>query len=588
MKPKNKKTIKYNGGAAMMVLVFFFVFISLSILMGIVTPTIREFRIASDGFSSRQTYYLAESGVEDVLYRLKNSKPVSSTEVLVLGDSEATTTLTDIGGGQKQISTLGDINSHQRKIEVTLSTATGVSFNYGVLVGQGGVTLNGTGVINGNVYANGPITSDSSSYITGTAISANSPAIDSDQSNGSGTPPSNIVFGKTTATQDVAQSFKVATSSPLNKIQLYIKRTSSSPSNATVKIMNDVSGNIGTTVLASGTLSASSVTTSYGWVDVSFTDNPLLDITKDYWMVVDAGTSSTKYYTIGATISDNYTDGKSKIGQLGGTWNNTNTNTIDYYFKIYLGGFSGSITGISQYNQLRVGTVSGTAQAHTVTAVNSSGNIYCQVGSQNNKACISQPDPTYTSFPVSEANITQWEVDASTGGVYSGDYSVGYAGATLGPKIINGNLIVSGGSVLTVSGTIWVKGNLTLNGGSLIKLSPSYGSNDGVILVDGTVAISGGGHATGSGTAGSYLMFLSKSTSLTSAISISGGSGAVIAYAPYGAVSVTGGAALKEATGYKLNVAGGSSITYESGLTNNNFSSGPSGTWNVNSWQEVE
>lgn len=588
MKPNNKKEYKKNGGAAMMVLVFFFVFISLSILMGIVTPTIREFRIASDNLSSKQTYYLAESGVEDVLYRLKNSKQVGATEVLILGDSEATTITTDIGVGQKQISTTGDIDSHQRKIDVTLSTATGVSFNYGVLVGQGGVTLNGTGIINGNVYANGPITSDSSSYITGTAISANSPSITADQSNGSGIPPSNIAFGNTTATQDVAQSFRVGALSPLNKIQLYIKRTSNSPSNATVKIMNDVSGNIGTTVLASGTLSAASVTTSYGWIDVSFTNNPLLDTTKDYWVVVDAGTSSSKYYTLGATISDNYTNGKSKIGQLGGTWNNTNTNTIDYFFKIYLGGFNGLITGISQYNQLRVGTVSGTAQAHTVTAVNSTGNIYCQVGSQNNKACISQPDPTYTSFPVSESNITQWEVDASTGGIYSGNYSVGYAGATLGPKIIDGNLSVSSGGTLNVSGTIWVKGNLTLDGGALIKLDSSYGSNDGVILVDGTVTVTGGGHATGSGTAGSYLMFLSKSSSLTSAISISGGSGAVIAYAPYGAVTVTGGAALKEATGYKLIVSGGSSITYESGLTNNNFSSGPSGTWSVNSWKEVE
>ncbi len=585
MKIKNK--IKLNGGAAMMVLVFFFVFISLTILMGIVSPAVREFKITNDSFLSKQTYFLAESGVEDVLYRLKNNKQVSGTETLVLGSSSSITSITDIGGGQKEIDTLGNTNSHQRKIDVVLNTATGVSFNYGVLVGQGGVTLNGSGVINGNVYADGPIVSDSSSYITGTAISANSPSISANQTNGMGVPINNIIFGNTSTTQDIAQSFRTSVLSPLNKIQLYIKKVGS-PSNATIKIMDDSNGSVGSNIIASGTLSASAVTTSYGWVEVSFTSNPILDTSKSYWIVVDSSSSSSKYYVIGGTSGNSYTNGESKIGQLGGIWDSTNSINIDYYFNLYLGGILGSISGTSQYNQLRVGTVSGGAQAHTVNYVNSTGNIYCQDGTGNNKSCLSQSDPAYVSYPVSDANINQWQLDASSGGTISGDYNVGYAGATIGPKIINGNLTVSGGGTLTVSGSIWVKGNIILNGGSLTKLSTSYGSNDGIILADGTITVSGGGHADGSGTTGSYLMLLSKSYSTTSAISISGGSGAVIAYAPYGTISVSGGASLKEATGYKLLVEGGSSITYESGLTNNNFSSGPGGTWNINSWKEAE
>ena len=71
------------------------------------------------------------------------------------------------------------------------------------------------------------------------------------------------------------------------------------------------------------------------------------------------------------------------------------------------------------------------------------------------------------------------------------------------------------------------------------------------------------------------------------AIEVSGGSGAVIVYAPDGTIRITGGASLKEATGYRIYVSGGSSITYESGLTDNNFSSGPSGSWSINSWKEV-
>ena len=164
---------------------------------------------------------------------------------------------------------------------------------------------------------------------------------------------------------------------------------------------------------------------------------------------------------------------------------------------------------------------------------------------------------------------------------------MGWQNATLGPKKIVGNLTVSGGGILTVTGNMWVTGNLVLDGNGIIKLASSYGVNDAVIVVDGTVTISGGGHATGSGTTGSYLMFYTTSYS-TSAASVNGGAGAVIVYAPNGTISISGGASLKEATGYKINIDGGSSITYESGLTNNNFSSGPSGSWSINSWGESQ
>jgi hypothetical protein len=584
---KNNIKIKYNGGAAMMVLVVFFVFISLTILMGIVTPTVREYRTATDNFKSKQTYFLAESGIEDVVYRLKNSIKTAPTQTLVLGTSQATTTITNLSVDKKKISTLGDTNSIERKVEVTLNTATGSSFNYGVQVGQGGVYLD-SGMIYGNVYANGPITASSSgsNLISGTAISANSPSLVTDQSNGTGTPAANIIFGNATATQDIAQGFRVTTASPLNKVQLYIKKTSS-PSDATVKIMDDASGNIGTNVLASGTLASSLVTTSYGWIEVAISPNVILDPSKNYWMVIDSGTSSNKYYTIGGTTGNAYTNGASKIGQLGGTWNTTNANTSDYYFNIYLGGINGSIIGDGQYNPLHIGTVSGTAQAHTVNNVNSTGNIYCKSGTFNNKSCINQADPTYVSFPVSDANVEQWKTDASVGNTYNGNYTVNSSGDSIGPKIINGNLTVTSGGTLTITGTIWVKGNLILNGGSFTKASSSYGSNDAVVIVDGTISISGGAKALGSGTTGGYLMLFTSSNSI-SAMSISGDAGALIAYAPYGTITITGGSAVKAATGYKLNLTGNSSITYESGLTNNNFSSGPSGTWNIDSWKEVE
>lgn len=588
-----KKNYSSSKGAAMIIVVFFFMLISLTILFGIVTPVVREFQIASNNFDSKQSYFIAESGIEDMMYRVKNNMNtgvIGADRVLFLNDSFVSipTEFIDLGNGKKKISILGSVDSNERTVNLNITTATGVSFNYGVLVGQGGITLEGSGTVRGNIYANGPITGDSSAVITGTAISANSPSIISDQVNGTGTPTNNINFGNTNTTQDIAQSFSVSGSSPLNKVQLYIRKVST-PSDAIVKIMNDASGSIGSTIIASGTLSASSVTSSYGWIDVSFTTNPLLDTSKVYWLVIDASTSSSKYYTIGATSGDTYSGGLSKIGRVGSTWANTSPTGLDYYFSLYLGGVNGSVTGSSgsQWNQLHVGTVSGTAQANTVNYTNSTGNIYCKSGTGNNKSCIDQPDPTYIAYPVSDANIEEWKNTAESGGTYTGNYTVGWAGATLGPKKIIGDLTVSGGGILTVTGTIWVTGNIILNGGGLIKLASSYGENDGVILSNGTILVSGGGHATGSGATGSYIMFLSLSDS-DSAVTVSGGAGAVIVYAPYGGINISGGASLKEATGYKMYIGGGSSITYESGLTNNNFSSGPSGTWNISDWEESE
>ncbi|MCM2338873.1 MAG: hypothetical protein NDI62_00225 [Burkholderiales bacterium] len=582
---KDFKKINKQKGAAMLISIVFFLFISLAITSGLVSPSVREFKNANVSLNSKKSFFLSESGSEDAFYRLIKNKPIGTTETITLDSNTATTSITSLGGDTTQITSLGDVSNYERQTSITLSTSTGVSFNYGVQVGQGGINLTGSGTVNGNVYANGPITGDSSAIITGTAISANSPALAAEETNGSGVPTYNVAFGNASATQDIAQSFQVSVESPLNKIQLYIKKTGT-PSNATVKIVNDNAGNPGTTILATGTLTASLVTTSYGWVDVTFNSNPLLDTGVTYWLVVDAGTSSTKYYTIGA-LSNTYADGLGKIGQVGSTWNNTTPSGLDYYFSIYLGGFTGLIQGnsLSQWNQLHVGTISGSAQAHTVNYTNATGNIYCQSGTGNNKSCTYQDDPVYVAFPVSDANMTEWKSEAEAGGVYNGDYSVGWAGATLGPRKIVGNLTVSGGGILTITGTLWVTGNIVLNGGAEIKLASSYGTNDGVIINDGTVVISGGGHATGSGTAGSYLMMLSTSSS-TSAMSVSGGAGAVIVYAPSGTITISGGASLKEATGYKIIVSGGSSITYESGLTNNNFSSGPSGSFAVESWGE--
>lgn len=580
MKNNFIKIKKNEDGAAMVTFLIFVFFITLSIILGIVSPMIKEFSVAQNSVKSKQSYFLAESGIEDAAYRIKNTMQIDSNEILSLNGESASISITNIGNDQKQISSLGNVDNRERNINLVLNTVEGVSFNYGIQSGQGGFQII-SGSVTGNIYSNGPIYGTGWSPINGTAVSANGPTGTVDQENGSGTPTYNVVFGKTNAEQDVAQSFQVSNNSiGVSKVAFYIKKNGS-PSNATVKIVSDNSGNPSTTVIASGTLSSSLLSTSYGWIEVSFSSNPTLNTNTTYWLVIDASNNNSNYYTIGAS-GNNYNNGLGKVGKLGSTW--STPQTMDLFFKLNLGGITGIIQSTAgQWNPL---PISGDARANNVTYTNTLGNIYCKIDGGNNKPCnTSEPDPTYESFPISDVNISDWKDEALAGGTLSGNQSVGWAGATMGPKKINGNLTVSGGGTLNLTGTLWVTGTITLSGGAKIKLDSSYGTNDGVIISDGIINISGGGHATGSGTSGSYIVMVTTNTGTSS---ISGGAGAVVFYAKDGTISISGGASLKSATAYKVIVDGGSNVTYESGLADLFFNSGPSGSWGVDSWGEVE
>ncbi len=586
------KKIKTNGGQAMMLSVVVFLFISLTTIAGLVSPTVRDYATGRLNLDSKDAYFLAESGSEDALYRFKNHITIGTSEVITIGDNTVTTIIPDIITPTTPIDivSLSSVNSYQRKIATQFSWSVDVPFYYGVQVGLGGVDLTSSTIV-GNVYANGPITGDSSSSITGTAVSASSAVSYIDQSNGTGIQIYDRAFGNTNSTQDIAQGFMVNTSAPLSKVQFYIKKVNS-PSNLTVKIVNNSAGVPGTTIYASGTLPASSVSTAYSWVEVSFNSNPILSIGTPYWLVIDSSTTNaSRYYVIGASDDGmtSYSAGIGLTGQFNGPWANLG---YDYFFKLYLGGLTGRIAGSSgsQWNPLRVGTTLGTAQANTVNYTNATGLIYCQSGTGNNKSCTSQSDPQYIDYPISDATITGWKTEAEAGGIVAGNYNLPSGSATIGPTKITGNLTVGGGAILTVAGTLWVAGNISLTGGSQIRLSSSYGSSDGVIVSDGTITIGGGSDATGSGDPESYIMLLTTSSS-GSAVSLSGGSGAVILYAPNGTMNISGGADVQEATAYRLVVSGNSTVRYDSGLAHVSFTSGPTTNVpviNLSDWKETE
>lgn len=592
MMKKNYKGIKKNGGAAMLISIIFFLFLSLSIIAGLVAPSVREFRVANVNMNSKKSFFLAESGAEDAVYRIRNNMTIGNSETITIGSDSVTTNITSTANS-KTIESLGDISSYERKITVSLTTAAGIAFNYGLQAGDGGVTMDGGSMLVGNVYSNGDINAISAT-VTGSAVAANSAAVAADQANDTPLPPtSSINFRNVAASQDFAQSFQLSSATPLNKIQLYIRKVGS-PANATVRVVADNNGSPSTTAINVGTatLTAGLVSTSYGWVEVVFPVNPSLVPDTTYWFVIDNGSqSSSNYYVIGANNS--YANGDAKTGAYSGSWNAT---SLDSYFKVYTGGATSLIGGASYVGGLVVGTAGvGDAWAETVRGVSVQGNLYCTTGTNNNKSCnTTHGTPSPQPLPFSESNINDWKTDAAAGGTISGNYTVGSSGGTLGPKKITGNLTVNGGGILTLTGPIWVEGIVTLSGGGKIKLPANYAQNSETIVADSYVTIGGGG-SLGSGESGSYLFIVSTSRcpndincSGTSAINVTGGAGAIAVYAGYGNVALNGGATLKSAVGNSLTLSGGTVVTYDEGLASPSFTSGPSGQWAVSGWKESQ
>jgi hypothetical protein len=151
--------------------------IFLTITLGLSRPIVDEIKISSGLLQSKQSFFLAEAGAEDMVYRILNSLNASANSSLSIDGNTASVTVTDTEDG-KRIESQGDVKSALRTVAVNLIPGTGISFPYGIHIGSGGLNFTGMAsliTINGNVFSNGQITSDSTlvkSKIIGDVISA--------------------------------------------------------------------------------------------------------------------------------------------------------------------------------------------------------------------------------------------------------------------------------------------------------------------------------------------------------------------------------------------------------------------------------
>ena len=153
-----------------MTAVMFFVTITIALALGLSSPVIREYQTSRDFEKSKGAYYLSEAGHEDALYRIKKGKTIDPQEILTLGGNTATTTITTVSNAEKSIGSLGDILTNTRRVKSTLTTSSGASFSYGVQAGDGGVLLQNSSTITGNLFSSGPVVG-SNNVVSGTVIS---------------------------------------------------------------------------------------------------------------------------------------------------------------------------------------------------------------------------------------------------------------------------------------------------------------------------------------------------------------------------------------------------------------------------------
>ncbi|GEM_PF-397988 len=391
---------------------------------------------------------------------------------------------------------------------------------------------------------------------------------------------------------------------------------------------------------------------AFGWVDATLSSNDVLYAGDTYWLILDTGNNSSNYYFVGANSGGYAGGLAKNGQFKGTWTATSPAGLDAYFnlfmggaYGVVCGGTLTTSCASSNGGALTVGTgSSGDTWAHIVGGVSGiAGTNYCQVGGTGSpyydaKACTTtKGDPPAVSFPISASNISDWESQASNtsgGWTYTGDLNLGYQGTTTstlthitgslstggggndvftGGLEVDGNMTIGGGSRvtagplhvkgnlgvqstgLTMTGTIWVEGVLTVESGGSIALSSLYGANGGVIVTNGPVTLDGGSSLLGSGNSSSYVLLatdsdcpISPSCGGDDAVLISGGSGAVLVYAPNGTINMDGGTNVDAMAANEIDLSGGATLNYNSGLVNVNFSSGPTGGWNVSSWQEVQ
>lgn len=540
---------------------------------------------------------LAEAGIDKAITALNKTGGAYTGEETVLGSGSYSVVVTAKDVADKIIQSTGYVPDKlnpkvKRTIKITASRGVGASFVYGIQVGEGGLQLGNNNEIQGSIYSNGSITAGNNNTITGDAWVAGGPQGSPDQENDcDATNCTDFIFGKSIDGEtrlDVAQSFKPSVTNVLNRISLKVKKFGN-PQNVTVRIMADRNGSPDkNNVITSGTLYSTLVTSSYAFIDVAFASTPTLTQDTTYWIMIDTSSDSTNYWSWQNDLAQSYNRGLPKWSPNWSTGNPTwNGISGDLSFKLIMGGAVTSIVGGTN------DVIGGSAHANTIQNFTIQKDAYYKSIVNSQVLGTSFPgseDPPPKVFPISDANILQWQDDADGPdgtNVYNGD--INGCVTVLESKKYVGNVTFDSHCTMIVKSPIWITGNLTLNNTNILRLDQSYGTTSGVIVVGdgssgGLVTLGNSNKLEGTGQGSSILMVLSTYDSRTSGISaikITNTANSGVFYASKGIVEPGNSNTYKELTAYKILLTNNAIINYETGLSSTLFTSGPTGGYTL-------
>lgn len=259
----------------------------------------------------------------------------------------------------------------------------------------------------------------------------------------------------------------------------------------------------------------------------------------------------------------------------------------------------------------------GTIYANTIDSIDTDSDAYYNValGSNSIAGVANSPaaiQPT-TSLPISTTTVQEWKdavtsygttIAATDPACSSGTYTIDIS-TTIGYLKVECDLNIrdtGGGVVVTLDGPIWVEGNLSFTQGPTIRVDSSLGRRSVQFIVDNEadrttssqIEIRNSTTFQGSGDDRSYIMLMSLNDSSRSggsevAIDVSqSANGDVLVYAGDGLIEIGNNIDLRAVTGHQIDVANGSSITYETGLASLLFTSGPGGGYTLDAWRQAE
>src|SRR3989344_5883135 len=156
-------------GFAAMISVLAVMALGLLFSSGFLFVTLRNSEALKNEINSAQSYYAAEAGIEDAIYRVRYNLNTGISNTVTIGDFTATTTVVT-AGNTKTIAAQGGGHNVIRNAQTTLTVDTSeADFFYGVQVGEGGVEMDQNSTIIGSIYSNGNVIGSSGARIAGDA-----------------------------------------------------------------------------------------------------------------------------------------------------------------------------------------------------------------------------------------------------------------------------------------------------------------------------------------------------------------------------------------------------------------------------------